>query len=84
MVRRKVLLPPPDGPMITTTSPLYTVRSTPFSTWFWPKCLCTPRASTTGRALVFIAWVTKTAPRLDGGRELGAASLRSSATEREA
>src|SRR5476651_2723335 len=33
--------------MMTTTSPLLTERSTPFSTCVAPKCLCTPRASTT-------------------------------------
>src|SRR5882757_651648 len=33
--------------MMTTTSPFSTARSTPFSTWFWPKCLWMPRASTT-------------------------------------
>src|SRR3954471_359362 len=51
--------------MMTTTSPLLTERSTPFSTWVAPKCLCTPRASTTG-ALVSIV-----SARIGGDRHVG-------------
>ena len=32
-VRMKVLLPEPEGPMITTTSPRLTVRSQPRRAW---------------------------------------------------
>ena len=38
--RRKVLLPPPDGPMMETTSPLEMCSLTPLSTWSSPKLLC--------------------------------------------
>ena len=43
MVRMKVLLPLPDGPITTTTSPLFTSRFTPRRAWKLPKCLCTSR-----------------------------------------
>ncbi len=48
IVRHSVDLPDPDGPMITTTSPRPTVVSTSRSTCSGPKCLFTPRMTTSG------------------------------------
>src|SRR5579883_94356 len=47
IVRRKVLLPPPLGPTITTTSPFATRMLIPFSTCNPPNLLCTFSASST-------------------------------------
>src|SRR4030095_16369780 len=44
----RVLLPEPDGPHTTTTSPAETVRSMSRSTWSFPKCLLTPVNRMTG------------------------------------
>src|SRR5471032_816801 len=41
--------------MMTTTSPLLTERSTPFNTCVAPKCLCTPRASTTAAPVSIVS-----------------------------
>src|SRR5262249_39637951 len=46
--RSRVDLPEPDGPITKTSSRSATLRSTPFSTCRWPKCLWMPRASTMG------------------------------------
>jgi hypothetical protein len=46
MTRRIVVLPDPDGPMITTRSPGSTSRSSSRSTTLSPKALSTPRIRT--------------------------------------
>src|SRR5579872_7348090 len=48
MQRRSVVLPLPDGPMMLTTSPRRTSRSTPSSTVTGPKLFLSPRMRTTG------------------------------------
>ena len=48
IVRHSVDLPEPDGPMTTTTSPWWTVRSMSFSTCRSPKCLLTLSRTTSG------------------------------------
>ena len=40
--RMSVLLPEPEGPQTTMTSPASTLRSTSTSTWCWPNHLLTP------------------------------------------
>src|SRR5438128_1911886 len=50
--RRNVDLPPPEGPMITTTSPRLTSRLTPLSTSALWKRLQTSTARTIGASLV--------------------------------
>src|SRR3954465_12864758 len=47
MHRRNVVLPEPDGPMTSTTSPCRTSSEMPFSTSKLPNDLRTSRASTT-------------------------------------
>jgi hypothetical protein len=42
MHRMRVLLPDPEGPITTTTSPSSTAKSTSFKTWKSPKYLLTP------------------------------------------
>src|SRR6516225_6968248 len=51
--RSSVLLPEPLRPMIATTSPSPMRRSTPLSTWFWPKCLCRPSMRTNAMEFPF-------------------------------
>src|ERR1700729_3957096 len=46
-----VVLPLPEEPMTLTTSPRATSRSTPRSTWFWPKLLRRSRTFTSGPSL---------------------------------
>src|SRR6516162_10211430 len=46
-----VVLPLPEAPMTLTTSPRSTLRSTPRSTWFWPKLLRRSRTLTSGLPL---------------------------------
>src|ERR1700727_3390747 len=46
-----VVLPLPEEPMTLTTSPRATSRSTPRSTWFWPKLLRRSRTFTSGASL---------------------------------
>src|ERR1700749_4976410 len=52
MMRRRVVLPQPEGPMNETNSPGATARSTPASAWTSPSAVSkvreTPRASTGG------------------------------------
>src|SRR5215510_8746086 len=50
MQRSRVVLPLPDGPITTTTSPLVTSRSMPSRTRWAPNVLRRPRISTTGAA----------------------------------
>ena len=50
MVRSRVDLPEPDGPKITTCSPVWTLRSMPRSTSLRPKALLILRSSTAGVA----------------------------------
>src|ERR1700733_15876051 len=45
------VLPLPEEPMTLTTSPRATSRSTPRSTWFWPKLLRRSRTFTSGAPL---------------------------------
>src|ERR1700681_2577077 len=45
MQRISVLLPEPDGPITTTTSPVATARSMSASTWFVPNHFWTPENS---------------------------------------
>ena len=45
MVRRNVVLPEPEGPRMTTTSPFLTLMSTPLSTWFEPNDFWMPLSS---------------------------------------
>src|SRR5215472_10325444 len=52
MQRRNVDFPDPDGPRITTTSPAPTSRSIPRSTSWWPNDFRTPRARTSGVAML--------------------------------
>src|SRR5690348_1955591 len=53
MQRITVDLPEPDGPQITTRSPLRTVSETSFRAWNWPYHLFTLRNSIiTGRSLL--------------------------------
>ena len=40
--RMSVLLPEPEGPQTTMTSPASTLRSTSTRTWCWPNHLLTP------------------------------------------
>ena len=46
-MRSSVDLPEPDGPKMTTCSPAWTVRSTPWSTSLSPYDFLIPRNSTT-------------------------------------
>src|SRR5680860_948347 len=48
MQRSSVLLPAPEGPISTTTSPRWTTRSTPSRTTVSPNLLTMPRISTSG------------------------------------
>src|SRR5215831_9070421 len=48
MQRSRVVLPLPDGPITTTTSPLVTSRSMPSRTRFGPNAFRSPRIATTG------------------------------------
>src|SRR5437870_1213459 len=52
IVRRSVLLPEPDGPMITSTSPSRTASVMPRSTCSAPKCLWTSRNSIIGCSIM--------------------------------
>src|SRR5512132_3047940 len=64
MQRRKVLLPDPDGPTITMTSPRPTSRSMPLRTSRRPKRLCTFSALTMGPVLASLAAPVVSALRL--------------------
>src|SRR5215217_6617794 len=52
MQRSIVVLPEPLGPMLQTTSPVWTSRSTPRSTCSLPKYFCTWAIRTIGAAAV--------------------------------
>src|SRR5512139_1087898 len=57
MQRRKVLFPPPEGPIITTTSRGATSRSTPLITCSAPKYLCKPLTLMIG-SVIFLSPLT--------------------------
>src|SRR5690606_35685534 len=58
MQRRRVDLPEPDEPRITTVSPFFTERSMPFRTWRLPKLLTSPviLSSSTAHLLCDTDW----------------------------
>ena len=57
--RKNVLLPPPEGPMTTTTSPSWTSRSTPRITCSGPKYLCKPRTLIMGLVIRLFPFTTR-------------------------
>ena len=81
MQRRKVLLPDPEGPIMTTTSPRSIVKSTPLRTSLRPNFLCTLSAMTMGLlADPTVGWeAVGSAGRSAGwsaGRSVGTAVMR--------
>src|SRR6059036_1195612 len=59
MRRSRVLLPEPLGPMIVTTSPRFTEKSRPRSTWRWPYAFQASAQTTNGKpslAAFRVAW----------------------------
>src|SRR5438552_788603 len=82
MRRSRVLLPEPLGPMIVTTSPRFTEKSRPRSTWRWPYAFQASAQTTNGKpslAAFRVAWTPASSTM-----STGAAAAAPSAPARDA
>src|SRR5438046_540518 len=73
MRRSRVLLPEPLGPMIVTTSPRFTEKSRPRSTWRWPYAFQASAQTTNGKpslAAFRVAWTPARSTMSTGGAAL--------------
>src|SRR5438876_11538827 len=72
IMRRRVVLPQPEGPSSTRNSPSVVAKSTPSTAWTSPsKCLASDRTSTVATASASSAYKALVTPFLEDGLDLG-------------